>query len=599
MSTNQDKTKYISLFEIEKQKSLLKDDASSFPSPQGEGAGGEVSSFETLKANSNGLRGTLVESLNDPITGSLRPDDQLLIKFHGTYQQQDRDYDEERKKQKLEPLYSYLIRVRVPGGIATPQQWLSLDALADKYGDKTLKLTTRQAFQLHGVLKRNLKTTMQDINKTLLDTIAACGDVNRNVMSSANPFESPVHAEVAADAKRMSDYFLPKTKAYHEIWLDGELIAGGEQEEETIYGKTYLPRKFKTAFAIPPRNDTDVLSNDLGFIAIVENGKLLGYNLTIGGGMAYTFGNTATYPRVADVVGFFPKEQLLDVSEAVIVFQRDHGNRSERKNARLKYTVDRLGLQFFHAEILRTKGVTLQPACEYQFETLGDKYGWTKSPDGLWHYGVFVEGGKLGDRSGYNAKTALREIAKIHTGTFILTGNQNVVIAQVTEALKPKVEALLKKHKVLNTDKLSALRQNSIACASLQYCALSFAEAERYLPVFNDKLDAILKENGLFDTPISIRMTGCPNGCGRPFLAEIAMVGRAPGRYNLYLGASFTGDRLNKLYKEMLNEEEILNELRPLLADYAKSRESDEHFGDFVIRKGYIKATTAGLNFHE
>ncbi len=592
-------TNYISLFEIEKQKSSSQVDGNS-KSPLGDlGAGlGVLSSFETLKANSNGLRGTLVESLNDPITGSLAADDQLLIKFHGTYQQQHRDYDEERKKQKLEPLYSYLIRVRLPGGIATPKQWLDLDALADKYGDKTLKLTTRQTFQLHGVLKRNLKTTMQDINKTLLDTIAACGDVNRNVMSSANPFESPVHAEVAADAKRMSDYFLPKTKAYHEIWLDGELIAGGEQEEETIYGKTYLPRKFKTAFAIPPRNDTDVLSNDLGFIAIVKNGKLLGYNVSIGGGMAYTFGNTATYPRVADVVGYFPKEQLLDVSEAVIVFQRDHGNRSERKNARLKYTVDRLGLDFFHAEILRTNGVKLEPAREYKFDTLGDKYGWTKSADGLWHYGVFVEGGKLGDRSGYNAKTALREIAKIHTGTFILTGNQNVVIAQVPEALKPKVEALLKKHKVLNTDKLSGLRQNAIACAALPYCALSFAEAERYLPAFNDKLDVILKENGLFDTPISIRMTGCPNGCGRPFLAEIAMVGRAPGRYNLYLGASFTGDRLNKLYKEMLNEEEILNELRPLLADYAKNRITDEHFGDFVIRKGYIKATTAGINFH-
>lgn len=568
-----------------------------YKSLAGEGEG-PLSSFETLKANSNGLRGTLTESLNDPITGSLVADDQLLIKFHGTYQQQDRDLDDERKKQKLEPLYSYLIRVRVPGGIATPQQWLALDGLADTYGDKTLKLTTRQAFQLHGVLKRNLKTTMQDINKTLLDTIAACGDVNRNVMSSANPFESPVHAEVAADAKRMSDYFLPKTRAYHEIWLDGELVAGGEQEEETIYGKTYLPRKFKTAFAIPPRNDTDVLSNDLGFIAIVENGQLQGYNLSIGGGMAYTFGNKATYPRVADVVGYFPKEQLLDVSEAVIVFQRDHGNRSERKNARLKYTVDRLGLDFFHAEILRTKNVKLETARPYKFETLGDKYGWLQSEDGLWHYGVFVEGGKLGDRSGYNAKTALREIAKIHTGTFILTGNQNLVIAQVSEALKPQIEAILQAHEVLNTENLSALRQNAIACAALPYCALSFAEAERYLPVFNDKVDAILKENGLFDTPITIRMTGCPNGCGRPFLAEIAMVGRASGRYNLYLGASFTGDRLNKLYKEMLNEEEILNELRPLLADYAKTRTPGEYFGDFVIRKGYIKATTHGTNFH-
>jgi len=560
---------------------------------------GPPSSFETLKENSNYLRGTIAESLSDTLTGSLKADDQLLIKFHGTYQQQDRDLDDERKKQKLEPLYSFLIRVRVPGGVTTARQWLDMDTLADKYGDKTLKLTTRQAFQLHGVLKRNLKTTMQEINKSLLDTIAACGDVNRNVMSSANPFESSVHAEVAEDAKRMSDYFLPRTRAYHEIWLDGELVAGGEQEEEPIYGKTYLPRKFKTAFAIPPRNDSDVLSNDLGFIAIVENGKLIGYNLSVGGGMAYTFGNNATYPRVADVVGYFAKEQLLDVAEAVILFQRDHGNRSERKNARLKYTIDRLGLEFFRAELERIKGIKLETAKPYKFETLGDKYGWTQGEDGQWHYGVFVEGGKLGDRSGYNAKTALREIAKIHEGTFILTGNQNVVIAQVTESQKPEIEAILKKYKIINADKLSALRQNSIACAALPLCALAFAEAERYLPSLVDKIDTILETNGLFQTPISIRMTGCSNGCGRPFLSEIGLVGKAPGKYNLYLGASFTGDRLNKLYKEMLSEEQIIETLTPILADYAKNKEVEEHFGDFVIRKEYIKATTAGLNFHD
>ena len=559
----------------------------------------QPSSFEVVKENSNYLRGTIVESMNDPLTGSLRADDQLLIKFHGTYQQQDRDLDDERKKQKLEPLYSFLIRVRVPGGVTTAQQWLAMDELADKYGDKTLKLTTRQAFQFHGVLKRNLKTTIQEINKSLLDTIAACGDVNRNVMSSANPFESAVHAEVAEDAKRISAHLTPQTNAYHEIWLDGELVAGGEKEEEPLYGKHYLPRKFKTAIAIPPRNDSDVLSNDLGFIAIVENGKLLGYNLTIGGGMAYTFGNNATYPRVADVVGFFPKEQLLDVAEGVLIFQRDHGNRSERKNARLKYTVDRLGLDFFHAELLRNKGIKLEPVRVYNFETLGDKYGWTQGEDGLWHYGVFVEGGKLGDRSGYNAKTALREIAKIHQGTFILTGNQNVVIAQVSESQKPIIDALLKKYKVLNTDKLSSLRQNSIACAALPLCGLAFAEAERYLPTLIDEIDKILEKYKLTQTPISIRMTGCANGCGRPFLAEIGLVGRAPGKYNLYLGASFTGERLNKLYKEMLSEEQILEALEPILADYAQNRAKNEHFGDFVIRQGYIKATTAGLNFHE
>lgn len=557
------------------------------------------SPIEIIKGNSNYLRGTITESLNNPLTGSMKEQDQVLIKFHGTYQQQDRDLDDERKHQKLEPLYSFLIRIRVPAGITTPAQWLALDELADKYADKTFKFTTRQAFQFHGVLKRNLKTTMQKINNTLLDTLAACGDVNRNVMASANPFESPLHAEVAEDAKKISAYLTPQTAAYHEIWLDGKLVEGGEKEEEPLYGKTYLPRKFKTAIAIPPRNDSDVLSNDLGFIAIIENGQLTGYNVTVGGGMAYTFGNNNTYPRVADVVGYIPKEKIVEVSEAVLVFQRDHGNRSDRKNARLKYTIDRLGLDYFRSELKRTHNIETEAAKPYKFTTLGDKYGWSKSADGQWHYTVFVEGGKLVDRAGYPAKTALREVAKIHTGSFILTGNQNVVIAQVSEKQKPKIENILKKHNVIDGKSLSQLRQNSIACAALPLCGLAFAEAERYLPSLVDKLDKVLEANGLLNEPISIRMTGCANGCGRPFLAEIGLVGRTPGKYNLYLGASFVGDRLNKLYKEMLSEEEIIAALTPILEDYAKSRETNEHFGNFVIRKGYVKATTEGKKFHE
>ncbi len=556
------------------------------------------SPIEVIKDNSNYLRGTINESLADPLTGGMQPTDQVLIKFHGTYQQQDRDLDEERKHQKLEPLYSFLIRVRVPAGVTTAEQWLAMDSLSEEYGDKTLKLTTRQAFQFHGVLKRNLKKTIQEINKSLLDTIAACGDVNRNVMCSANPFESPTHAEVADDARKISAYLTPQTNAYHEIWLDGKLVEGGEKEEEPLYGKLYLPRKFKTAIAIPPRNDSDVLSNDLGFIAIVQGEELIGYNLTVGGGMAYTFGNKETYPRVADVVGYLPKDQIVKVSEAVLVFQRDHGNRSERKNARLKYTVDRLGLDFFKAELKRTHGVILEPNREYQFDSMGDKYGWIQSADGLWHYTLFVEGGKLVDKNGYLAKTAIREIAQIHKGTFILTGNQNVVIAQVSATQKPLIEKILKKFKIIKASAISLLRQNSIACAALPYCGLAFAEAERYLPTLIDKLDKILEVNDLIQTPISIRMTGCPNGCGRPFLAEIGFVGRAPGIYNLYLGASFTGERLNKLYVEMVNEDQIIEILSPILQHYAQSRTKDEHFGDFVIRKGYVKATTAGKYFH-
>ncbi len=557
------------------------------------------SPIEVIKENSNYLRGTISESLEDPLTGGIRKDDQVLIKFHGTYQQQDRDLDDERKRQKLEPLYSFLIRVRVPGGITTARQFLDLDSLSEQYGDKTLKLTTRQAFQFHGVLKRNLKTTIREINQSLLDTIAACGDVNRNVMCSANPFESSVHGEVAEDAKRISAHLTPQTNAYHEIWLDGKLVEGGEKEEEPLYGKLYLPRKFKIAIAIPPRNDSDVLSNDLGFIAIVEDGQLVGYNVTVGGGMAYTFGNEVTYPRVADVVGYFSKEKIVDVAEAVLIFQRDHGNRSERKNARLKYTIDRLGLDFFRSEIKRTKGIMLEPSKKYHFESMGDKYGWTQSADHLWHYTVFVEGGKLADRNGYLAKTALREIARIHQGTFILTGNQNLVIAQVSESQKPLIVKLLKKCKVTDTSRLSLLRQNSIACAALPYCGLAFAEAERYLPTLIDRIDKVLESNGLLQTPISIRMTGCPNGCGRPFLAEIGLVGRTPGLYNLYLGAGFAGERLNKLYKEMLSEDEIIKALTPILEDYSQNRIKDEYFGDFVIRKNYIKATLEGKNFHK
>jgi sulfite reductase (NADPH) hemoprotein beta-component len=556
------------------------------------------SELEILKGNSNYLRGTIAESLKDPLTGALREKDQVLIKFHGTYQQQNRDLDDERKMQKLEPLYSFLIRIRVPGGITRPDQWLAVDKLADQYADHALKLTTRQAFQFHGVLKRNLKTTIQKINQTLLDTLAACGDVNRNVMSSANPFDSPVHAEVAEDARRVSVHLTPQTTAYHEVWLDRVLVSGGEKEEEPIYGKNYLPRKFKTAFAIPPRNDTDVLSNDLGFIAIVENGQLSGYNLCVGGGMAYTFGNNVTYPRIADVAGYFPKEKIVQVSEAVLVFQRDHGNRSDRKNARLKYTIDRFGLDYFRAELSRTHKIELEEAKPYHFEAMGDQFGWKQSIDGFWHYTLFVEGGKLADRNGSFAKTALREIAKIHKGSFILTGNQNVVIARVSIEEKVKIDKLFIKYNVIDGKGLSQLRQNSIACAALPLCGLAFAEAERYLPSLIDKLDKIIEANGLSQEPVTIRMTGCPNGCGRPSLAEIGLVGRAPGIYNLYLGAGFAGDRLNKLYKEMLTEDGIISALKPILEDFAKSRLKHEHFGTFVIRKGYVKETTAGKNFN-
>jgi sulfite reductase (NADPH) hemoprotein beta-component len=559
----------------------------------------KLSEVERIKIESNYLRGNIVEDLKNPITAGVSEDNQQLMKLHGSYQQQDRDLDEERRKQKLEPLYSFLIRVRVPGGIATAKQWLDIEKLADTYGNPTLKLTTRQAFELHGVVKRKLRATINGINKTLLDTLAACGDVNRNVMASANPWESEVHQQVYNDSKQLHTELSPQTTAYHEIWVDDELVAGGEkkQDHEPLYGQTYLPRKFKIAVAIPPRNDVDVFANDLGFIAIAENGKLKGYNVVAGGGMGSTFGVDTTYPRLADLIGFVAPEDIVETAKAVIIWQRDNGNRSDRKNARLKYTIDRLGLNVFKEAIKATLGDKLKAAQPFSFQTNGDSYGWKKGFDDKWHYTLFVEGGKVKNDHTLQLKTALHEIAEAHTGTFILTGNQNLVIAEVEEANKAKIDELLVKWKL--NKHISGLRRNGIACVALPLCGMAFAEAERYLPSLITKLELELKALKLEEDDLLIRMTGCANGCGRPFLGEIGLVGKSPGKYNLYLGAGFTGERLNKLYAELLNEEEILSALRPILADYAANRNSGERFGDFTIRKEYILATTSGLDFHK
>ncbi len=558
-----------------------------------------LSEVEIIKENSNYLRGTIKESLNNEITGAIAAADTNLIKFHGSYQQFDRDLESERKHQKLEPLYSFMIRVRLPGGIASPKQWLSIDKLADEYGSGTIKLTTRQAFQLHGIFKSKLKTTIQEINHSLLDTIAACGDVNRNVMCNPNPIQSLLQAEAYSFARKISDHLTPQTKAYHEIWLDKELIAGGAIDVEPIYGKTYLPRKFKIAIAIPPHNDSDIFANDLGLIAIEENGKLAGFNIAIGGGMGMTFGNSETYPRLATVIGYCSKDQVVDVSEKIVLVQRDFGNRSDRKNARLKYTLDRLGVDKFIQELNVRLGYDLKLAKPYHFISNGDAYGWVKGFDGKWHLTLFIEGGRVRDTEQFQLKTVLKKIAEIHDGDFRLTGNQNLIIANISLENKKSVEKILNKYSSALDKKLTGLRLNSLACVALNTCSLAFAEAERYLPSLIDKLDEIVVANGIEQEPIVVRMTGCPNGCARPYLGEIGFVGKAPGIYNLYLGAGFTGDRLNKLYKENIDEKEIIETLQPILEDFAKSRNKSERFGDFVIRKRYVKATIEGKDFHE
>ncbi|WP_186580018.1 assimilatory sulfite reductase (NADPH) hemoprotein subunit [Aquibacillus kalidii] len=560
---------------------------------------GPPSGMEKLKERSDFLRGNLVESFAEPLTSAIPEEDTLLLKFHGSYMQDDRDLRNERRKQKLEPAYQFMIRVRLAGGITTPEQWLTMDELSDTYGNGTLKMTTRQTFQLHGVLKWNLKSTIQGMNKALLDTIAACGDVNRNVMASVNTEHSRYTNEVNEWAHKISDHLLPRTKAYHEIWLDEEKVIDSKEELEPIYGDLYLPRKFKIGIAVPPSNDIDVFSQDLGLIAIKEEDQLVGFNVVVGGGMGSTHGDKDTYPQVGKVIGYTPKDKVVDVAEKILTIQRDYGNRSNRKNARFKYTVDRLGKEWILQELNNRLGWELEETRDYHFDHNGDKYGWIKGHDGKWHLTLYVQNGRVADYDSYKLKTALREIAKVHTGDFRMTPNQNLIIGNVTNYMKPKIQKLVDEYGLTDGKENSALRRNSMACVAFPTCGLAMAESERYLPSLIDKVEVLLDEAGLREQEITIRMTGCPNGCARPALAEIGFIGKAPGKYNMYLGASFNGDRLNKMYKENIGEEEILDTLGPILKAYAKEREEKEHFGDYVIRAGYVKEVTTGLEFHD
>ena len=550
---------------------------------------------EYLKIDSNYLRGTLAEGLADTSTGGLTEDEQQLLKFHGCYLQDDRDIRAGRRKHKLEKAFSFLIRVRVPGGVATPAQWIKMDDLADHYANGTIKLTTRQAFQLHGVIKTQLKKTIQEINAAAMDTIAACGDVNRNVMCNPNPFISHAHADVLKLSQDISDHLTPATGAYHEIWLDGEKVESSQEEIEPIYGKTYLPRKFKIAVAVPPSNDVDIHANDLSFVAITEGEKVVGYNVAVGGGMGMTHGSPETYPRLADIIGFCTPEQAVDVAEKVLLVQRDFGDRTNRKHARVKYTIDDRSPEWFLEKLNEYLGYDLEPVRDFHFEDNGDRFGWIEDHEGNFHLNLFIEGGRVRG----TAREGLRRIAEIHEGDFRLTGNQNLIIARVTPKHRPAIEALLDEYGLLDSHEQSAMRLNSIACVSLPTCGLALAEAERALPGVVTDLENILEDCGLRHDAITIRMTGCPNGCGRPFLSEIAFVGRAPGKYNLYLGGGHAGDRLNKLYREAVTREESVALLKPIIEDYAKSRQDGEKFGDFVIRAGYVNATVQGLDFHK
>lgn len=558
---------------------------------------------ESIKVSSRFLRGTLLDGLADATTGALAADDTQLTKFHGIYQQDDRDVRKERRKKKLEPAYSFMIRVRVPGGVCTPKQWLEMDEISTTFANHTIKLTTRQAFQFHGVIKSNLKRTVQEINASLLDTIAACGDVNRNVMCNPNPYQSAVHAEALKAAAEISDHLTPRTRAYHEIWLDNGKdekvkVTEDPEEVEPIYGKQYLPRKFKTVVAVPPSNDVDIYAHDLGYVAIVEDDKIVGYNVTVGGGMGMTHGNEKTYPCLAKDLGFCTPEQVVDVAEKVVTVQRDYGDRADRAHARLKYTIDDRGIDWFREQVEERLGYKLGKPRDFQFDHNGDRYGWIDDANGNSHLTLFVENGRVRDTEACPMLTGLREIAKVHDGDFRLTANQNLIIANVSPEKRGEIEQLLAKYKIADSHNRSALRLNSMACVALPTCGLSLAESERYLPDLVSEIDEVMEEAGLEQDAITIRMTGCPNGCARPYIAEIGLVGRGPETYNLYLGGGFVGDRLSKLYRDSIRGDEVKDALRPIIKGYAREREDGERFGDYAIRAGHVKATIEGKDFH-
>ena len=556
----------------------------------------KLSEVEKIKSKSGNLRGTIEEGLKIQITGSLSEDDTQLTKFHGFYQQDNRDLRDERRRQKLEPLYSFMLRARVPGGVINAEQWRAIDKISRELTSSGIRLTTRQTFQYHGILKRNVKKLIRGINDAFIDSLAACGDVNRNVLCNANPLESIYHEEVYKDAVSVSNHLLPKSQAYHEIWLDEEKVADVKEEKESIYGNTYLPRKFKIAIAIPPHNDVDINGNDLSFVAIIENKKLIGYNVLIGGGMGCTHSTPGTYPQIAKDIGFIKKTDIRKIAEAVVTTQRDFGDRTDRKKARLKYTVDRMGVDNFKEEVEVRSKIKLKKSKDFNFISHADRFGWIKNVDGTWNLTLFIEHGRITDKpNGPQMLSGLLKITNIHQGEFRITATQNLMISKVDESNKDIIEDLAREYGLWR--EVSLIRQNSMACVAFPTCGLAMAEAERYLPTLISKIEELTKKHAIEKIPITIRMTGCPNGCARPYLAEIALVGKALGKYNLYLGGDGKGTRLVQLYRENIGEDIILEELDNLFSQYSTNREKNELFGDFLIRKKIVPAVYDGRDF--
>jgi sulfite reductase (NADPH) hemoprotein beta-component len=538
-----------------------------------------MTSNEILKRNSPTLAGTIAPTLANPEAAQFSDDDAQFLKFHGIYPQDDRDLRKTGKN------YILMVRCRIPGGVVTPAQFLAIDDLATRYGNNTLRVTSRQGLQFHGVLKNNLRALIKSINATLLSTLAACGDVNRNVMAPPAPATDGLGAQVRAHAREVALALAPRTPAYHAIWIDGVELKLNEDFTDPLYGKTYLPRKFKIGFAIPPLNDVDILTNCCGFIAITDAaGKLMGYNLAAGGGMGRSHGNEATFPRVADVIGFLPPEKTVDVAKTVLTIHRDFGDRSDRKHARLKYVLQDRGAAWFRQELERRLGFKLEEAKPFQFARQGDAFGWHRQADAKLFLGLFVETGRIKDKDGWRMKTALRAVVSKYQPEIHLTPANNVLLTNIAPAHQGEITRLFADNGVKIENQGSLLRRASMACVSLPTCGLGLAESERYLPDLITRLEGLLSEIGLGDHEMTIRMTGCPNGCARPYLAEIGFVGKAPGKYQIYLGGNEPSTRLNRLWKDSVKDADIIAELRPLLERYARERTGGERFGDWVER---------------
>lgn len=543
----------------------------------------ELTHNEEIKEAIPTLAGTIAATLANPGADHFTADDNQFLKFHGVYQQDDRDQRAGGKK------FIMMIRGRIPGGVMTPNQWCVFDELAWLYGNNTLRITTRQSIQFHGVVKANLRRLVKKINEAMLSTLAACGDVNRNVLAPPTPAYTKAREQVFEDCVRVADALKPQTRAYYAIWIDGFQLKIDDPVNQAyvdpLYGKTWLPRKFKVAFVIPPVNDVDVLTNCLGFIAVVENDRLIGYNVAVGGGMGRTHGNEATHPRLADVLGFFTPDKLVDIAKAVLTIHRDFGDRTDRKHARLKYVIEERGAEWARAEIEKRANVKLAPARPFKFTSMGDLYGWHKQVDGRWFLTLFVETGRVKDVDGHRMKTALRQVAeKFPNIEFRLTTNQNVILANVPETDKAAINSLLAEHGVKTEKQASVLHSAALACPAMPTCGLALAESERMLPGLIDRIEKLCGDLGLDGEEIIIRSTGCPNGCARPYMAEIAFVGKAPGRYQIWLGGNVSGTRLNRVWKEMVKDPDIESELRPVLARFAKERNEGERFGDWCDR---------------